>query len=447
MSKKKSITLLTIVSIIMAFILVMTFIRFPMGVKEYQSALGAIELDYDLEGGVAYTMTLASDNEEEVENVDDVIRILKGRVEALGYNVYSIKAVKSTDEAVLDQDIRLELKKTETVDEDVKVIAAYGEVEFFGGSESNPSTQILEDLDVVADSQYLGLYEEGNYAISIVFNAEAKDALVKAIEENESGSYYLKITCGADEHGNENVLFNATITADAFQGNMLGITGIGSEEMAKRLALQMRSGGLAYKYDLSDGEVIDSPYGTDVALKCAVSIMTLILVLMIVYIVFYRGLGVITSLATLLFILFETWLMIGVPGIIVSMGGIFGIICATIACAVGMVMLAQTVKDEYANSEKTVKAAVAKGFKVSLVPTIMYHVIAGAVALLLLAFTSGTLKCFAITFGIGIAVSLISTLVFTRMFTSLILPIVKNKEKFLRFKRAEKTDVEIDAEV
>jgi preprotein translocase subunit SecD len=74
-------------------------------------------------------------------------------------------------------------------------------------------------------------------------------------------------------------------------------------------------------------------------------------------------------------------------------------------------------------------------------------VVAGAVALLLLSFATGTIKSFAVTFGIGVGVSLIATLVFTRMFTSLILPLVKNKEKFLRFKRAEKTDVDFNAEV
>jgi hypothetical protein len=54
MGKGKSITLLTIISVLMAFILVMSFARFPVGeVKNYNSLLGAIELDDDLEGGEA----------------------------------------------------------------------------------------------------------------------------------------------------------------------------------------------------------------------------------------------------------------------------------------------------------------------------------------------------------------------------------------------------------
>ena len=45
MSKNKSLTLLIIVSVIMAIVLTMTFLRFPIGVKDYNSAVGATELD------------------------------------------------------------------------------------------------------------------------------------------------------------------------------------------------------------------------------------------------------------------------------------------------------------------------------------------------------------------------------------------------------------------
>ena len=93
--------------------------------------------------------------------------------------------------------------------------------------------------------------------------------------------------------------------------------------------------------------------------------------------------------------------------------------------------------EEFANTEKTAMAAIKKGFNKSIAPTAGIHIVAGVTALLLLAFTTGVVQCFAITFGIGIAVSLIVTLGFTRMYSALILPLVDDKEKFLRFKRAQ----------
>ena len=48
MKKGRSITLLSLICLVMAFLVVMTFIRFPVGVKNYNGVLGAIEKDYDI---------------------------------------------------------------------------------------------------------------------------------------------------------------------------------------------------------------------------------------------------------------------------------------------------------------------------------------------------------------------------------------------------------------
>ncbi|MBQ8426362.1 MAG: hypothetical protein IJX16_01215, partial [Clostridia bacterium] len=110
---------------------------------------------------------------------------------------------------------------------------------------------------------------------------------------------------------------------------------------------------------------------------------------------------------------------------------------ANVVTALGVVYILESIKSEYANSEKTVQAAVKKGFRDTLIPIINAGVVSGIIAILLIAFTSVLLKGYAITFGIGVVIGLITTLLFTRMYTSLILPIVENKEKFLNLKRAE----------
>ena len=436
MSKKKSIILLSIVSVLMAAILVMTFIRFPIGVKDYVGVPGAIDLDYDIEGGVAYTLTLSEDNEVPVTDVDSVIEMLSSRLVKLGYSVYSIKSVKTTDKEVLDYDIRIEIANTDSAAEDIETVAAYGELKIYGGESQDSTALILEDVQVIEKSEYLG-EQNGTHYISFVFTEEGQEELLKIM----SDTYYLKINCGEEE------ILNTSINkTDLEASRELSIGSQTSEEYARRLALKITDGGLIYKYEIDSelsGMTVNSFYGVDIALKCLVAVLTLVIVLAICMCVLYRGLGLIAALSMILFIVFEGWLLIGIPGIVLNLGGVLGILSATVICAFGMLVLAQRVKDEYANSEKTVKAAINKGFKASLVPTINLHVVSGVVALLLVIFTSGAVKGFAITAGIGIGVSLVCTLVFTRMFTSLILPVVKNKEKFLRFKRAEKTLAEV----
>ena len=439
MSKGKSITLLSILSVIVAFVLVMTFIRFPVGVKNYNSLLGAIDLDYDLAGGTAYTYKLASDNEDEVDdNINTVLDVLEYRLGELGYGAYSVKAIRSTQAGVEDYKIRIETKTTDTLESDMKVVMAHGELKFFGGtSEDNISTEILQDMQVIKSAKYKGEVTTGSYEIDIEFTKQAYDELVKLIEAD--ATYFLKITLGETEEGEENVIFKDQISKDYFTKKRVMPLYSEVASAAKQMALQMQSGGLKYKYEVEDVAKVTSPYGKDVALKCAVAIITLVLVLMIIEVLYYKGFGVIVALSTLLFILGEGWLLIDVPNIVLNMGGVVGICFATVLCGIGMVILAKRVKEEFVNSKKTVKAAVNKGFKQAIVPTININVIAGLFALALFAFTKGVVQCFAITFGIGAVVSLISTLVFTRMYNALIMPLVKNKEKFLSFKREPET--------
>ena len=88
MSKGKSITLLTIISVLMSLLLVMTFLRFPIGVKDYNSPIGAIKLDYDIAGGVAYTLALNENNEEEI---DDLARSTRRAKRKMMRKMYDVK--------------------------------------------------------------------------------------------------------------------------------------------------------------------------------------------------------------------------------------------------------------------------------------------------------------------------------------------------------------------
>ena len=444
MSKGKSITLLSIISVLLAIVLVLTFAQFRLdkaGIKSYASLLGAIELDYDLEGGTAYTLTLADDNEEEVTDINAVIDTLSYRMDQLGYGAYTIKAVKSTDKDVLDYDIRIEAKANDTLASDISVVSAYGTLNFYGGSSANPTDEILTDVQVIKNAIYNGASigsdgESTVYSVTLEFTEQGYDQLMELIESAES-SYYLEIKLG------DTVLLSGSsaISASYFQNKNLIVTSQ-SESSARQMALQMKSGGLAYKYDVTGGEKITSPYGDKVALKCCVAILSLVILTAVLMFLAYRGFGLVTALSLLVFILGEGWLLIGVPGIVLSIGGVIGIILATVLFALSASILANRMKHEFVNSKKTAKASIKKAFEQALVPTISVNVVAGAVAIGLLAFASGVIKNFAVTFGIGVAVSLFTALVITRMFSVLIFAIVKNKEKFIGFKKQIKAEEE-----
>ena len=441
MKKGKAITLLSLICLIMAFLVVMTFVRFPVGVKNYNGVLGAIELDYDMAGGTAYNLTLAKDNVEEVEDIDEVIETLSYRLEALGYQTFSVKALKDTDEAVEDYDIRIELRAetndygeqdTTTLAADMAVVAAYGELSFYGGTEADPADEILTDGQVIKEAKYGGVVSGTDdttyYQVNITFTDYAYDEIMAQIN---AGTFYLKIMLG------ETTLMSGSdaLSASYFVNKSLGLY-VSSESGAKQAALQINSGGLPYRYEVSDPMTVSAPYGEYTALVSLIAVLSVAVLFIIAFFVLYKGYGFISGLTVILSLLALTLMLIAVPGVKLSLGGVLGIILATVLTADGLMITAKRISEEY-SSGKMVKTAVNNGFRRSVMPVLGIAIVSGLVALLLFLFASGTLKGFAVTFGIGVIVSFISDMLFARMFAALILPIAGYKENFLKLKRAE----------
>lgn len=248
------------------------------------------------------------------------------------------------------------------------------------------------------------------------------------------GTFYLKVTLG------DTTLMNSELSSSSFSGSTLSMWLDGSqgatEADARRNALQISSGGLAYKYDVSDGVAVSAPYGENAALISAVAIYAVAILIVVAFFVLGKGYGFISGLTLILFLLIEALMLIAVPGVKLSLGGVFGIILSTILTADGLMIIYRRITEEFKNGKMT-KTAVKNGFRRSTFPILGACVAAAAVALCLFLLTTGTVKGFAITFGIGAVVSYISTMLFARMFASLILPITGYGEKFLNLKREE----------
>lgn len=442
MKKGKSITLLTIISIIMVLLVAMTFVKFPIGVKNFNSVLGAIDTDYDLSGGTAYELTLSEDNIEDVEDIQDVIDTLEYRLESLGYDSYSVKAIRSESEENADYAIRIEARgkldnygkeDTPTLSSDIQIVAKYGDLEFFGGTSANPTTPILEDMEVISSAKVSKQNTDTGvtYVVSITFTNKAYKELVKLMGDS---AYYFKITLGGTALAPFDGESGNSISASNFAKTMYVTAS--SESYARQMALQISSGGLMYKYDVEMLGSVTSPYGKDVKLYSEIAIIALVVVVMAALIVMFKGFGIVSTLSMILFEMIELYMLIAIPGVRLSIGGVVGILFANVLAIDGFIITAKRIKEEFANG-KTVKASVKTGFKRSLFPVLNAGIVSAVISILLFALTNGVVKNFAITFGIGVVASLIATLLFARMFVALLLPIVKDKEKFLGVRKVE----------
>ncbi len=445
MKKAKAITLLSIVSAIVAFFILFTFLPFSFGVKNFNSALGAIELDYDMAGGRAYTLKLSEDNVENVEDIDAVLSKLNYRMEALGYTSFEISAVKDADEKVTDYDIVIKAKADTNeygkpndaqLDNDIVAVAAYGSVKFFGNTESNPddSMEILADMPVIKNAEYVGAYYSGDtliYQVVITFYEDACEELLS--KYTEDSSYYVKITVG------DLVLLDGSqpLPKDNIVNNQIGIT-TSTEAGARQAALQLSDGGLDYLYtvDVDESYSVSSVYGENAKTIFYSVIGVVFFLIMVSYVVLYKKLGVSAMLAVIPFLLLEIIMLIAIPGIRLSLGGIVGVLFAIVLNTACMFTALNRIKNEAKNG-KTAKNAVSYGLKGAFVPTTVACFASGALSLVLIICAKGLIKNFAITLGIGAVLAFATLNVLFRLYNALILPLVKDKNTYIVNAEAE----------
>lgn len=436
MNKKKSIALLVVISVVLVVLAVLTFAQFRLpwnDTRIYRSFLGAIELDSDLEEGVAYELTLKEDISVEDTDIepDEVVLTLERRLEALGYRGAEVTAYRADETE--NWSFRVEMRSSDTAADDIAVAARYGELEFTDGNGT-----YLFGSEMVAGARYISQTVQAttSYYVELRFTNEGITALREAIaagstdSEGNATDFTLTITLGDTQ------LFSSTLTEDYLSGNSLLITA-SDETTAQQLALQIDSGGLAYEYEVSDPMTVSPALGENAAALVFWACLAAFIVIVILAVSVYGGAGLISSVSAFLFVMLEIVMLIVVPGITLNMAGVVGILAALVLTADSMAIIMHRMREEFKNG-KTVKAAVKAAYRRSMLTITEIDAVLAVFSLVMFFLCGGYANCFAITFGIGVVISALVTMFFSQLLTYMALPLFKDKsEKFLKLRRAE----------
>ena len=436
MTKKKSIALRVVISVALVVLAVLTFAQFRLpwnDTRIYRSFLGAIELDSDLEEGVAYELTLKEDISVEDTDIepDEVVLTLERRLEALGYRGAQVTAYRADETE--NWSFRVEMRSSDTAANDIAVAARYGELEFTDGNGT-----YLFGSEMVAGARYISQTVQAttSYFVELRFTNEGITALREAIaagstdSEGNATDFTLTITLGDTQ------LFSSTLTEDYLSGNSLLITA-SDETTAQQLALQIDSGGLAYEYEVSDPMTVSPALGENAAALVFWACLAAFIVIVILAVSVYGGAGLISSVSAFLFVMLEIVMLIVVPGITLNMAGVVGILAALVLTADSMAIIMHRMREEFKNG-KTVKAAVKAAYRRSMLTITEIDAVLAVFSLVMFFLCGGYANCFAITFGIGVVISALVTMFFSQLLTYMALPLFKDKsEKFLKLRRAE----------
>ena len=213
------------------------------------------------------------------------------------------------------------------------------------------------------------------------------------------------------------ILDNAIYTAPTIQGKIPGgssiITGMGDMNEAKLLQIVLKAGALPAPVDIIEERTVGPSLGQDSINKGFNSTMIGFFLVALFMIFYYKKSGVVSDLA-----LFSTILMI--MGILagfhatLTLPGIAGIIL-TIGMAVDAnVLIFERIREELATG-KTTKAAVESGFTNSYSAILDSNITTFFTGVILYQFGAGPVQGFALTLMIGIAASLFSAFVVTRI--------------------------------
>ncbi len=213
------------------------------------------------------------------------------------------------------------------------------------------------------------------------------------------------------------ILDNAVYTAPTIQGKIPGgssrITGMGDMNEAKLLQIVLKAGALPAPVDIIEERTVGPSLGQDSINKGFNSTMIGFFLVALFMIFYYKKSGVISDLA-----LFSTILMI--MGILagfhatLTLPGIAGIIL-TIGMAVDAnVLIFERIREELATG-KTAKAAVESGYANSYSAILDSNITTFFTGIILYQFGAGPIQGFALTLMIGIAASLFSAFVVTRI--------------------------------
>jgi SecD/SecF fusion protein len=204
-----------------------------------------------------------------------------------------------------------------------------------------------------------------------------------------------------------------TIRSKIRDEGVIEMGGAASFEDASDLAIVLRAGALPAPVKIIENRIIGPSLGQDSIRKgtnAAIIGFILVLLFMAVY---YRLSGIIADIA-LLFNL--TFLMAAMAALhaTLTLPGIAGIILTIGMSVDANVLIFERIREEL-RTGKTIRAAIDAGYKRALLAIVDSHVTTLITAAVLFQFGTGPVKGFAVSLSLGVAISLFTAVVITRV--------------------------------
>jgi SecD/SecF fusion protein len=201
-------------------------------------------------------------------------------------------------------------------------------------------------------------------------------------------------------------------------GGRAQIEGLDSLQEAKDIALVLQTGALPVKFETLDRTDISATLGKDSlkeAWKAAIAGLILVAIFLLVL---YRFLGLVAvaGLAIYAAFLYATILLFNVT---LTLPGFAGLVLTFGVAADANVVIFERIKEEV-RSGKSVRAAIAQGYRKGFATIVDANVVTAITALVLFAVATASVRGFALMLLIGTALSMLTAVLATRAILSVL---------------------------
>lgn len=448
--------------------------------KSEQDGSNPFKLGLDLRGGsyLVYRADISNIDEAEVKTSMDSLRdVIERRINAFGVAepnvqtethslggeyeerlVIELPGVTNLDKAVemIGQTPFLEFKTERPLDEQEAILAEIEKAKKILGKTEGNTIQAediikLKDSDIdftllAQDPYYVSTELTGKYLeksslqfsqagvqnggslqaqpiISLSFNKEGADIFEKITSENIGKTLAIYLDGSLESNPRVN---------SAISGGQAQITGNYTIEEAKTLVGRLNSGALPIEIELISTNTIGPTLGQD-AVNAGVSagVLGFIFVILIL-VLWYRLPGLVAVIALGVYVAIMLWIFKFIPVTLTS-AGIAGFIISIGIAVDANILIFERMKEEIADG-RNLYTAMDNGFKRAWASIRDANISSIISAVILFWFGTALIKGFALTFGLGIIISMFTAVIVTRsMLLSLTHKETKKNSKIMRF--------------
>ena len=362
-----------------------------IGALEIKPLVEGISQGLDLRGGVSAVY------EAQDEGQSDFASLLSGTMAVLRNRLTNQGFTEATVTQQGTNRIRIEIPDVDDPNEILNIIGQPAHLEF----KTADGETIMDGSAVV--SAEMG-YLDGQPVVQFTLNDEGATAFATATAENVGSTISIEL---------DGEVISAPKVNQAITGGQGYIEGNFTAESAQQLAMLIQSGALPLDIEQIEVRTISATLGEDALSTSMTAAVIGVLRVIVFMLVIYRLPGVMASLALLIYILIDLFLLAVIPGVQLTLPGIAGIVLSIGMAVDANVIIFERMKEEM-RAGKTVRASVESGFKRAFSAILDSNITTIIAGLVLMIFGAGTIKGFAITLTIGVVCSMFTAVVVTR---------------------------------